>query len=100
MKLKAHRLLQRRVPRAELLRNYRACDFSGDAVAGIIVTIMLVPQAIAYVMLAGLPVQVGLYAGIVPLFFYGIVGTSRTLAGVGFHLAAVKGPIMDRFNGT
>lgn len=65
---------------AEWLPCYRVADLSGDAIAGIIVAIMLVPQAMAYAMLAGLPAQVGLYASIVPLLLYGVFGTSRTLA--------------------
>jgi SulP family sulfate permease len=51
-----------------------------DLVAAAIVTIMLVPQSLAYALLAGLPAQVGLYASILPLVAYAIFGTSRTLA--------------------
>ncbi|MDZ7906245.1 MAG: SulP family inorganic anion transporter, partial [Cypionkella sp.] len=51
-----------------------------DAIAAVIVTIMLIPQSLAYAMLAGLPPQVGLYASILPLIAYTIFGTSRTLA--------------------
>lgn len=80
MSFKAPLLLQRWVPMAEWLPGYRGADFSGDAFAGTIVAIMLVPQSMAYAMLAGLPAQVGLYASILPLFLYGVFGTSRTLA--------------------
>lgn len=62
------------------LPHYRRADLVGDLLAGLIVTIMLVPQAMAYAMLAGLPPQVGLYASILPLIVYGLLGTSRTLA--------------------
>jgi len=48
--------------------------------AGLIVAIMLIPQGMAYALLAGLPPQVGLYASILPLFIYGLLGTSRALA--------------------
>lgn len=48
--------------------------------AGLIVAIMLVPQGMAYALLAGLPPEVGLYASIVPLVFYGLLGSSRALA--------------------
>lgn len=48
--------------------------------AGVIVAIMLVPQGMAYALLAGLPAQVGLYASILPLVLYALMGTSRTLA--------------------
>ena len=48
--------------------------------AGLIVAIMLVPQSMAYALLAGLPPQIGLYASIFPLLIYGLLGSSRTLA--------------------
>ena len=51
-----------------------------DALAAIIVTVMLIPQSLAYAMLAGLPAEVGLYASILPLIAYAIFGTSMTLA--------------------
>jgi SulP family sulfate permease len=53
---------------------------TSDLVAAVIVTIMLIPQSLAYALLAGLPAQMGLYASILPLVAYGIFGTSRTLA--------------------
>ena len=62
------------------LRHYRRADLAGDVIAGIIVTIMLVPQSMAYAQLAGLPPQAGLYASIVPLIIYGLLGSSRMLA--------------------
>ncbi|MEC9432761.1 MAG: sulfate permease [Pseudomonadota bacterium] len=51
-----------------------------DLMAAVIVTIMLIPQSLAYALLAGLPPEVGLYASIAPLLLYGIFGTSRALA--------------------
>jgi SulP family sulfate permease len=48
--------------------------------AGAVVAIMLVPQSMAYAMLAGLPLQVGLYASILPLLRYALLGSSRVLA--------------------
>jgi SulP family sulfate permease len=48
--------------------------------AGLIVAIMLVPQGMAYALLAGLPPEVGLYASILPLILYGLLGSSRALA--------------------
>lgn len=59
---------------------YRRADAQSDLVAAAIVTIMLVPQSLAYAMLAGLPPQVGLYASILPLIAYAVFGTSRALA--------------------
>lgn len=61
-------------------KNYQRAWLSGDLLAGLIVAIMLVPQGMAYALLAGLPPQVGLYASILPLFIYGLMGTSRALA--------------------
>ena len=51
-----------------------------DFVAAIIVTIMLIPQSLAYALLAGLPAEVGLYASILPLMAYTIFGSSRFLS--------------------
>jgi SulP family sulfate permease len=51
-----------------------------DLLAAIIVTIMLIPQSLAYALLAGLPPQMGLYASMLPLIAYGVFGTSRTLS--------------------
>jgi SulP family sulfate permease len=59
---------------------YARRDLPGDLTAGLITAIMLVPQAMAYAMLAGLPPQVGLYASIAPPILYGIFGSSRALA--------------------
>lgn len=61
-------------------RTYDRLTLTNDAVAAVIVTIMLIPQSLAYALLAGLPAQVGLYASIVPLLAYAVFGTSRTLA--------------------
>lgn len=67
-------------PLAAALPDYRREHFVGDLIAGLVVAIMLVPQAMAYAMLAGLPPQVGLYASILPLVLYAIFGTSNSLA--------------------
>ena len=61
-------------------RQYDARQFNDDAIAAIIVTIMLIPQSLAYALLAGLPPHIGLYASILPLIGYMIFGTSRVLA--------------------
>ena len=72
--------LSRILPLAGSLANYHREDFVSDLIAGLIVAIMLVPQAMAYAMLAGLPPQVGLYASIVPLLLYSFFGSSTSLA--------------------
>ncbi|WBE26527.1 sulfate permease [Denitrificimonas caeni] len=51
-----------------------------DGLAAVIVTLMLIPQSLAYAMLAGLPPITGLYASIAPLLLYAVFGSSRTLA--------------------
>ncbi|MFC3616536.1 SulP family inorganic anion transporter [Lutimaribacter marinistellae] len=61
-------------------RSYSKAQFTGDLTAAVIVTIMLIPQSLAYALLAGLPAEVGLYASILPLVAYGSFGTSRSLA--------------------
>lgn len=61
-------------------RDYNRSALSGDLVAALIVTIMLIPQSLAYALLAGLPAEAGLYASIAPIILYTIFGTSRALA--------------------
>ncbi|MBK1669734.1 sodium-independent anion transporter [Rhodovibrio sodomensis] len=68
------------IPAVTWLRRYGSRELSSDLVAAIIVTIMLIPQSLAYAMLAGLPAQVGLYASILPLVAYALFGSSRALA--------------------
>lgn len=72
--------LKRYLPLLEWLPNYTRQDLGSDGMAGLIVAIMLVPQGMAYALLAGLPAEIGLYASIVPLIFYGLLGSSRALA--------------------
>lgn len=72
--------LSRYFPVLEWGRQYNGATFLNDGLAAIIVTVMLIPQSLAYALLAGLPPQVGLYASILPLIAYAIFGTSRTLA--------------------
>lgn len=61
-------------------RTYNRASASQDGLAAVIVTLMLIPQSLAYAMLAGLPPVTGLYASILPLLAYAVFGTSRTLA--------------------
>jgi len=72
--------LARFLPILDWGRGYGVAQLTNDSVAAAIVTIMLIPQSLAYAMLAGLPPVVGLYASILPLVAYTIFGTSRTLA--------------------
>jgi len=72
--------LDRLLPGIAWLRRYDRAAFTGDALAAVIVTIMLIPQSLAYALLAGLPPEVGLYASMLPLVGYALFGSSSTLA--------------------
>jgi SulP family sulfate permease len=72
--------LARFLPIIDWLKTYRRQDFTDDLFAGVITAILLVPQGIAYAILAGLPPQLGLYASILPPIMYVLLGTSRTLS--------------------
>jgi SulP family sulfate permease len=71
---------KRYLPILQWLPGYSRATLGGDLLAAVIVTIMLIPQSLAYAMLAGLPPEVGLYASVAPLVIYALFGTSRTLA--------------------
>ncbi|MCB2082779.1 MAG: sulfate permease [Sphingomonadaceae bacterium] len=73
-------MLSRYLPILQWGRSYDRGALSNDMMAAVIVTIMLIPQSLAYALLAGLPPVVGLYASILPLVAYALFGTSRTLA--------------------
>ncbi|WP_252259679.1 SulP family inorganic anion transporter [Erythrobacter aurantius] len=73
-------MLKRYFPILEWGRSYNRDVLTSDLMAAVIVTIMLIPQSLAYALLAGLPPVVGLYASILPLMLYAVFGTSRTLA--------------------
>ncbi|MBQ0796489.1 SulP family inorganic anion transporter [Zhongshania sp.] len=60
--------------------DYQRDTLISDLLAAVIVTIMLIPQSLAYALLAGLPPEMGLYASMLPLLAYAIFGTSRTLS--------------------
>ena len=72
--------LRRYLPILDWGARYDRESFAADALAAVIVTIMLIPQSLAYALLAGLPAEMGLYASILPLVGYAIFGTSRALA--------------------
>lgn len=87
------------LPGVAQFRGYQRSWLRGDIVAGLTVTAYLVPQVMAYATLAGLPAVVGLWAAVVPLAVYALLGTSRKLS-VGpesttaLMTAAVLGPIV------
>lgn len=67
------------IPILQWLPNYKKAHLSGDLSAGLTVGIMLIPQGMAYAMLAGLPPVFGLYASLIPQVIYALLGTSRQL---------------------
>jgi sulfate transporter 4 len=63
------------------LKSYKVKEtLSNDVIAGLTVGMMVVPQSMSYAKLAGLPVEYGLYSALMPVYFYGLFGTSRQLA--------------------
>lgn len=62
------------------LKQYNSSDFRGDLIGALTVTVMLVPQGLAYAMLAGLPPIYGLYAALIPMMIYPLFGSSRNLS--------------------
>ncbi|MEO9573592.1 MAG: sulfate permease [Tateyamaria sp.] len=72
--------LKHYLPILDWSRTYNRSAFSNDMIAAVIVTIMLIPQSLAYALLAGLPPEAGIYASIAPIILYAIFGTSRALA--------------------
>jgi len=72
--------LSRYLPVLQWSKQYNRQQAGSDLVAALIVTVMLIPQSLAYALLAGLPAQIGLYASILPLVIYALFGTSRTLS--------------------
>ena len=72
--------LKRYFPILDWGSTYTRDTATNDLIAAVIVTIMLIPQSLAYALLAGLPPEIGLYASILPLVAYAIFGTSRALA--------------------
>lgn len=73
-------MLRRYLPILTWLPHYNRRLGGADLLAGVIVTVMVIPQSLAYAVLAGLPAVVGLYASLLPALAYVVLGTSRTLA--------------------
>jgi SulP family sulfate permease len=73
-------IARRYLPILDWAAQYTSRTLTNDLIVAVIVTVMLIPQSLAYALLAGLPVQVGLFASMAPLLAYAPFGTSRTLA--------------------
>src|SRR5262249_42538800 len=69
-----------RLPLPEWIRDYRREWITLDTVAGLTTAAVVIPKAMAYATIAGLPVQVGLYTAFVPMVIYAVLGTSRPLS--------------------
>ena len=67
------------VPLAGVIGSYRRSDFGHDVMAGLIVGMVTIPQAVAYALLAGVPPQSGLYACLLPMVIYTVFGSSKQL---------------------
>jgi SulP family sulfate permease len=70
-------------------RDYNRETFAQDAFAALIITMMMIPQSLAYSLLAGLPLQLGLYASMLPLILYAVVGTSGALSVGPFAISSI-----------
>ena len=67
------------IPLVPILMDYKREDFSHDLIAGLVVGMVTIPQAVAYAFLAGVPPEAGLYACLVPMVLYAILGSLRQL---------------------
>ncbi|OLF73034.1 sulfate:proton symporter [Maricaulis sp. W15] len=74
------KVLRRFLPGLEWLDGYRRTQLTRDGLASLVTAVLLIPQSLAYALLAGLPPQAGLYASIAPLIAYALFGSSRVLA--------------------
>jgi len=68
------------LPRPDWLRDYQKDWLRLDLVAGLTTAAVVIPKAMAYSTIAGLPVQVGLYTAFLPMLIYALLGTSRSLS--------------------
>ena len=77
------------------LPSYRRSNFKGDLLAGLVVAALLIPQSLGYARIAGVPVQIGLYAVPLALVAYAVLGSSRQLiVGPASTVAIVSGSIV------
>jgi SulP family sulfate permease len=71
---------RRRLPILDWVVEYRKEWVRFDVVAGLTTAAVVIPKAMAYATIAGLPVQIGLYTALVPMVIYAVLGTSRVLS--------------------
>ena len=72
--------LAKYIPILSWLPRYQPAWLGSDLLAGLVTAAVVIPQAMAYASIAGLPVQVGLYVALVPMLVYALLGTSRPLS--------------------
>ncbi|MGB8338529.1 MAG: SulP family inorganic anion transporter [Burkholderiales bacterium] len=77
------------IPTVSDFNSYVKSSLSADAVAGIITALLIIPQGVAFALLAGLPPQMGLYASVIGPAAYALFGTSRTLSVGPVSVAAI-----------
>ena len=73
------------IPIIEWLAGYQADWLRFDLMAGLITAAVIIPKAMAYAAVAGLPVEVGLYTAFVPVLIYAVLGSSRSLQCEYYH---------------
>ncbi|MFA9480261.1 SulP family inorganic anion transporter [Phycisphaerales bacterium AB-hyl4] len=93
-------MFRRWLPSVGQLERYDRHQLRADLLAGVTVGVMLIPQGMAYALIAGVPPIYSLYASLVPLVVYALLGTSRHLAVgpvalVSFLVAAAVAPLAD-----
>ncbi|MFV0389440.1 MAG: SulP family inorganic anion transporter [Pyrinomonadaceae bacterium] len=72
--------IQNHIPSLAWIPNYKTAWLKYDSIAGLTTAAVVIPQAMAYATIAGLPVQVGMYAALFPMIVYAFLGTSRVLS--------------------
>ena len=75
-----NRTLPALIPSVGWLRSYPKAWLRPDVIAGLTAAAVVIPKAMAYATIAGLPLQVGLYTVLVPMVIYAVLGTSRPLS--------------------
>jgi SulP family sulfate permease len=75
-----NRTLSALIPSIGWLRSYPQAWLRPDVIAGLTAAAVVIPKAMAYAAIAGLPLQVGLYTVLVPMVIYAVLGTSRPLS--------------------
>lgn len=79
----------KRLPFLGWAKDYDRTTFVADSIAAMVITIMLIPQSLAYALLAGLPPQLGLYASLLPLVAYALLGSSGPLSVGPFAITSI-----------